>query len=96
MIDGKSVSFPKEKTVVVQLYLRGGCTPHPDCESRAPWHGKRRRYLKTKVIPDVSQIDSTCSLGKGVMIGAVVYPTRRDGSSSANFPKRALLVISLT
>jgi len=45
---------------------------------------------------DVSQIDSTCSLGKGLMIGAVVYPTRRDGSSSANFPKRALVVGPLT
>jgi len=96
MIDGKSVSFLKEKTIVVQLFVRGGCTPHPDCESRAPWHGKRPAVPENKVMPDVSQIDSTCSLGKGLMIGAVVYPTRRDGSSSANFPKRALVVGPLT
>jgi len=90
MIDGNSFSFRKEKTLVVQEYVKRGSTPHSDCESRAPRHGRRAAVPENKVMPDLSQIDSTCSLGKGLTIGAVVYPTRRHGTSSASLPKRAL------
>ena len=92
MIDGNSLSFRKEKTLVVQDYVKGASTPHSDCESWALRNGRRTAVPENKVMPDLSQIDSTCSLDKGLMIGTVIYPTRREGASSASLPKRGRLL----
>ena len=92
MIDGNYFTFRKENTLVVQEYVKGGFTPHSHCESRAPWNGRRAAVPENIVVPDLSQIYSTCSLGKGLMIGAVIYPTRRGDTSSASLPKRVLLL----